>query len=588
MPKLLDTQFAMDRVGIGIAWVDVETGRYLYVNSFNAAMLGYTVEEMLRMGVPDVDPNFHPEAYAQIRTDITRRGQFQIETTQRKKNGELLPVEVHIYYMPGNDDAPARFISFQTDITRRKEAERTLVAAKDNAEAASRAKSVFLSNMSHELRTPLNAILGFSQLMERDGRVPEDVRANLRTINQSGRHLLTLINDILEISRIEAGRLTVTPGTINLPGMLGSLVEAMSLNARDKGLDLRLELPGDLPSHIDSDAAKLRQILLNLLSNAIKYTRAGEIVVSAHSQPLAEGRIGLEVAVRDTGIGIAAADLERIFSAFYQTDAGIRQGEGTGLGLAISREYARLLGGELGAESTPGQGSVFRLRVSVDLADAPVLAEVKGRVRALSPGQQEFRILVVEDDGVNQEVLRSWLEEIGFAVAIAADGQEAVARFQSWRPHFIWMDMRMPVMDGFAATRAIRSLPEGRDLPIVAFTASAFAEDRTEILAAGCNDVMTKPLDEGRMFDLLAQYLPVRFDYDTVPAASPASASFAMLPAEVRQRLVQATQACDVQAIREIAQELNAEFPAMAQPLRMMADSYRFDLIDEALAATHS
>ncbi|MDD5175420.1 MAG: response regulator [Sterolibacterium sp.] len=457
--------------------------------------------------------------------------------------------------------------------------EQLLAAAKDAAEAANRAKSVFLANMSHELRTPLNAILGFAQLMEHDARIPEDDRHNLQTINKSGRHLLSLINDILEISKIEAGRLQVTPGTVDLPGLLQTLTESMALRAHEKGLRLRFELPPDLPHHIETDVAKLRQILLNLLSNAVKFTRQGEIVLSARVVSSFNRQAVLEFAVYDTGVGIAADELERIFRAFYQTEAGIRQGEGTGLGLTISREYARLLGGELTAESTLGQGSVFELKLPAVIQEQPAAVTPHGRVTGLTPGQPAYRILIAEDDPVNQEVLKMWLEDVGFDVKVAGDGKQAVEIFRQWQPHFIWMDIRMPVMDGFEATRTIRALPGGETIPILAFTASAFEEDRKAILEAGCNDVMTKPLEEDRLFGLMARYLNAHFEYEEAPSADGPVADFGVLSEADRSRLGEAVRMLDVEMAQSIAGELENDYPAVANRLRELLDRYDFDAI---------
>ena len=284
--------------------------------------------------------------------------------------------------------------------------------------------------------------------------------------------------------------------------------------------------------------------------------------------------------MRDTGIGIPANELDRIFGVFYQTEAGIRQGEGTGLGLAISREYAKLLGGEISAQSTPGQGSVFRLRLPAEPAEAPAVPQPLGHVRAVSAGQQSYRILIAEDEPVNRELLQRWLEDVGFTVKVAENGNQAIELFQKWQPHFIWMDMRMPVMDGFEATRAIRALPGGDALPIVAFTASAFDENRQAMLAAGCNDVMTKPLEGDRLFELMTRYLEVRFDYDEAPTPEDTGSDFYVLPEATLQRLSAAAKACDAQAVRDIAAEIIGDEPALAHRLRELADSYRFDLID--------
>jgi CheY-like chemotaxis protein/nitrogen-specific signal transduction histidine kinase len=456
------------------------------------------------------------------------------------------------------------------------------------AEAANRAKSVFLANMSHELRTPLNAILGFSQLMGQDAKLSEDKRANLGIINRSGRHLLSLINDVLEISKIEAGRLQVQTSVIDLPGMLNSLMESLSLRAHDNGTTLKMDLAADLPDHIKGDAAKLRQILLNLISNAVKFTKGGRVILGARIAERKDPDVILEFAVRDTGVGMTAAELKQAFSSFFQTEAGIRQGEGTGLGLAISRQYAKLLDGEITAESVPGKGSTFRLRLPAQITSAVPAQSSPGRVTALCPGQPEYRILVAEDDPASRELLRAWLKQVGFVVRTAANGKEAVELFQAWQPHFIWMDMRMPVMDGFAATQAIRELPEGKRLPIVAFTAAAFDEERRAILSAGCNDVMTKPLDEGRLFALLADYLDVKYEYtespeEEAPALPSSPVDLGILPKDLRVRLLAAAETLDAEAASRLVEEMRPGFPAAAEYLQSLIKFFRFDVIIEGL-----
>ncbi len=460
-----------------------------------------------------------------------------------------------------------------------------LTEAMHAAESANRAKSVFLANMSHELRTPLNAILGFSQLMGQDAELPGDKRANLGIINRSGKHLLSLINDVLEISKIEAGRLQVQDSVIALPGMLNGIVDSLSIRAHENGTTLKMEVAADLPKYIKSDAAKLRQILLNLLSNAVKFTKGGEVTIVARVIERKSPGVTLEFVVRDTGVGIDAADLKQIFSSFYQTEDGIRQGEGTGLGLAISRQYAQLLGGKITTESTRGKGSTFCLRLPVQIASAAPTQLSTGRVTGLCPGQPERRILVVEDDPASRELLQAWLKQVGFVVKSAVNGKEAVELFQSWQPHFIWMDMRMPVMDGYAATRAIRALPEGKALPIIAFTASVFNEDRQVILSAGCNDIMTKPLEEERLFGLLGKYLDVKFEYaeDQEEPSPPSPVDLAILSKDMRMRLLTAVEQLDSDAASTLVKEMQPEFPEAAEYLQNLINSFRFDVIIEGL-----
>ena len=465
-------------------------------------------------------------------------------------------------------------------------AEEELRQAMEAAVAANRAKSIFLSNMSHELRTPLNAILGFAQLMERDAAVPEHQRRNLKTVNRSGRHLLSLINDILEISKIEAGRLVASEQVCDLPEMLSIVTESMALRAKGKGLALQCAIDASLPRFVRTDIAKLRQIILNLLSNAVKYTNQGGITLSASATQL-DAQAQIRLVVRDTGMGIAAAELERIFQPFYQTQDGIKVGEGTGLGLSIAREYAQLLGGSLAVESAPGQGSTFTLLLPATVASEalPVMAASR-QVLGLAPGQRSFRILIAEDKEDNQRLLAELMQSAGFEVRVAANGSEAVALFRHWRPDLIWMDMRMPVLDGYAATREIRALEGGATLPIIAVTASAFEEDRAAILATGCTDMVRKPLEADELFALMVRHLEVKFLYaeagEAVEQADRAltAAELAALPSALREDLARAAVALDAQAVRAIADQIEAEQAQLALLLRGHADNYRFDLLD--------
>jgi PAS domain S-box-containing protein len=508
---------------------------------------------------------------------------------RRPKDGSTF--DAGIYLTRFNYADTTAILATVSDIAAQKEAAATMLQAKMAAEQANRAKSVFLANMSHELRTPLNAILGFAQVMERDSRIPADELKNLATINRSGQHLLALINDILEISRIEAGRLSVSLTALDLPDLLDNTVDSMLLRAQAKNLRLRLDMAADLPQHVESDISKLRQILLNLLSNAVKFSKQGEIVLAATvlqtgiESPLDHKQHAiLEFTVSDSGLGISARELDRIFAPFYQTDAGIQQGEGTGLGLAISREYARLLGGELAAERQPGAGSVFRLKLPVTLAGPLPEVTDQGRVQHLSAGQPVYRVLVAEDEPVNQELLRMILADVGFEVRVAGDGRAAIEQFQQWQPHFIWMDMRMPEMDGMEATRAIRAMAEGGRVPIVAFTASAFEEEKQEILDAGCDDVLTKPLEENRLFELMERYLGVRFEREApIAAATQNPVSFAVLPAPTFQQLREAATALDAETIRGIAADLAPTHADLSHHILDLVDSYRFDRLLELL-----
>ncbi|MCC5643619.1 PAS domain S-box protein [Nostoc sp. CHAB 5824] len=417
----------------------------------------------------------------------------------------------------------------------RHQAEEALRIAKEAAETANRAKSAFLANMSHELRTPLNAILGFSQLMERDTSLNSNQRESLATINRSGEHLLNLINDVLEMSKIEAGQIIFNPEDFDLYLLLQTLQEMFQVRTQAKQLFLRFEMAPNLPRYIQTDEGKLRQVLINLLGNAVKFTQTGGVTLrvslgSGESEQGGQGRIIQQISplllpiphflhfeVEDTGRGIAPEEMNNLFQPFVQTTSGIQTKEGTGLGLTISRQFVRLLGGDIHLTSSLGQGSTFSFDIQVNLAAAfkaaPKLS--KGRVLKLAADQPSYRVLVVDDRKENRDLIVQLLGSIGFEIQAANNGQEAIAIWQTWQPHLIWMDMRMPVMNGYDATKEIRAREKNTitnlRTVIIALTASAFEEQQASILAAGCDDLVRKPFREQVIFEKIAEYLQVRY-----------------------------------------------------------------------------
>ncbi|MEG5059937.1 ATP-binding protein [Microcoleus sp. A2-C5] len=455
--------------------------------------------------------------------------------------------------------------SFETLEQRVRERTAELAVAKDKAEVANQAKSTFLANMSHELRSPLNAILGFSQLMTRSQTLSPEHQENISIINSSGEHLLTLINNVLDLSKIESGRTTLNPKKIDLYRLLNDLDDMFQLKADDKHLQLVFDHSPDVPQYIETDELKLRQILINLLNNALKFTKNGGVIVrvskqldgliqqeesakkntskdykntekiaingvktshlshsenasyAAHNDHSASAySFFLHFEVEDTGPGISANELDNLFEAFVQTQTGKDSQEGTGLGLPISRKFVELMGGEVSVSSAVGKGTNFKFDiqvVAVDVADIEVPKLIRN-VIGLEPNQHPYRILIVDDKPLNRQLLIKLLNPLGFELKEATNGQEAIDIWDSWAPHLIWMDMRMPVMDGYEATKHIKGTIKGQATAIIALTASVLEEERAVILSAGCDAFMRKPFREADIFDAMHKHIGVRYIYE--------------------------------------------------------------------------
>jgi signal transduction histidine kinase/CheY-like chemotaxis protein len=471
---------------------------------------------------------------------------------------------------------------------------RELAEAKEAAELANRTKSSFLANISHELRTPLNAILGFSSLLGHDSTAPPSHREKLAIINRSGEHLLSMINDILDLSKIEAGRIDLEENSFDLVALLKEISVMIQSRAGDKGLPFVLETDQVTLPYLNADEGKLRQILINLLSNAIKFTHEGRVTLRATTEPLAEApercRIILEVA--DTGPGIDPVRHKKIFEPFVQEQGGSAQA-GTGLGLSICKTFAELMNGRIVVESELGKGTLFRVQLPAGIVEAADVKtpESKPRVIGLAPGQKTRRILIADDHTENRFLLKTLLEEAGFEIFEAENGKEAVDAFEKGAPDFIWMDMRMPVMDGYEAVRQIRQLPESAELPIVAITASVFGSQRPKIRAAGCDDMVFKPFQEHEIFEVMARFLGVEYVYaEPDDAAAPVddveltAAMLAVLPPKLLQDLDQTTLVANREVILKVIDRIEEHTPETAGKLRALVQNFEIDRIRELLA----
>jgi signal transduction histidine kinase/CheY-like chemotaxis protein len=473
-----------------------------------------------------------------------------------------------------------------------------LVEARDQAIAANRSKSMFLAQMSHELRTPLNAILGFSGLLLRDPSISDQNREDLAIVGRSGEHLLELIDGVLDMAKIETGGIVLESTVLDLYRLVSDSVNMFRGHAEAKNLELLLTISPQTPMFVRLDARKLRQVLINLVGNAIKYTNEGGVLVKVHARAGARaGSAALIFDIEDTGIGIAVGDQARIFDAFVQ--AGSADGrKGVGLGLSISRHFLQLFGGSIRVESTPGRGSRFHVEVPAETAGA--YAAIEGvpeaeEVVRLEAGQPFYRVLIVEDQKANWQLLQRLLQTAGFDVRVAEDGGEAIETFTSWRPHFIWMDLRLPAMGGLEAARHIRGAPGGRDVKIAAITASAFASQREEVLAAGFDDLQHKPFRPKEIFDCMARHLGVRYVFAKgawsravdLPVTIRGE-DLASLSEELLDELEKAVVSLDPKRIALLVGQISAHNALLGSVLQRLTSEFRYTPIHDALRSCKS
>jgi PAS domain S-box-containing protein len=557
----------------------------------------------------------HPEDkdYAEGEIQAALRGEHEYGPEFRivRPDGSIRYIKANSKTIMDDDGMPLRMIGTNIDITERKLSEQELrqyrdqleetvqqrteelMLARDAADAANKAKSTFLANMSHELRTPLNAILGFSQLMGEDKALSASQRATLETINNSGKHLFKLINDMLDIAKIEAGKLQLDNATFNLHDLVREVVEMMQLKAQQKGLQLTLDQSLEFPCYIRSDEARMRQILVNLVSNAVKFTETGGVTI--HLTTLTKAH-RLLVEVEDTGPGISEADQQRLFKPFVQISKG-GSSDGTGLGLTIVHQFVQLMDGTISVQSTPGKGTVFHIELPLQEtpeADVHPLAEENlATVIGLKPGQPAYRILITEDQPENRLLMRKQLESLGFELREAHNGEQSVALFEQWHPHLIFMDIRMPVMDGLEATRRIKASEAGANTRIIAITAHALEEERREILATGCDDFIRKPYTQAELLDALTRHLGVQFIYEEETTKQPPrpaearldAATLAGLSEELRNTLEQALIRLDITAVNRSIEKIRPQAPSVARALDSVARDLQFGKILQLIRA---
>jgi signal transduction histidine kinase len=459
--------------------------------------------------------------------------------------------------------------------------------AKEEALEANRAKSVFLANMSHELRTPLNAILGFIQLMDRDAQLPEVHHATLGIVRRAGEHLLGLINDVLSISKIEAGRVTLQEVEFDLCVLLEGMEELFRLRAREKSLRLTLDLAENTRVNVRGDEGKLRQVLVNLLGNAIKFTQMGGVTLRARWDGASA-----TIEVEDTGAGIAETEVSTLFEPFVQTQSGRESGEGTGLGLAISRNFVTLMGGAIEVRSELGIGTLFRVCVPLTASVRADGSRGAKRVARLADGEPSYRVLVADDRWDSRQPLVRLLTLTGFDVREASSGLEALAIWQEWQPQFLWLETRMSGIDGFEVTRRVREAEGGCvGTKILALTASAFEHERDRIVEAGCDGFVAKPYHEATIFDCMAEHLGARYLYvegeqrshaeanQVLTSSGATAARVASLPNDLVRELSLAVTIGDIDTAQHVIDRMSALDDLLAAEVGRMVRAYRFDEI---------
>ena len=588
-------------------------GKVLEVSPSIETYSGYTREEFI--GKDFTEFYADPRDRGPFLKALQEKGEVvDYELQFKTKSGLLVYASINAHILRNDKGKPIGVEGALRDVTQRKMVEeelgeyrghleqmvetRTLELEKATkaAEAANRSKSSFLANMSHEIRTPMNAILGFAQLLRRDPALTPQQDQQVNVILRSGTHLLSLINDILDYSKIEADRLAVEKSTFDLHAMLAELELMFKPKAQEKGLRLLVERRDLLPRFLVSDETKLSQILQNLLSNALKFTERGGVAMRMEVRPGPDGDGGsvLAVEVEDSGPGIAPEEMGKLFRVFEQTESGRNAKSGTGLGLAISRKFAELMGGSLEAVSEPGKGSTFHLEIPVREGMEIGKVEKPRRVVGLEPGQTPYRVLVVDDNLENRGYLESLLKLVGFEVRTAVDGEKGIEAYRSYRPHLILMDLRMPVMEGPEAIRRIRAMEGGGAVKIIAVSASSFKEDQKKAIQVGADDFVSKPFREETLFERIHAWLGAKFIYaDGMGASVPASLApppgdltqeeVARLPVDLRRKLGQALRIADLDAALAVLEKIGGQDAGAAASLRTLVGKFSYQQVLELL-----
>ena len=597
--------------------VDPKDGKIIDANETAQSFYGYSHEQLLSLHIFDINTLAIPETKKYINEVIEGKGK-QFVFQHRLSDNTIRDVEVSVSKIYFGENPILHAIIY--DVTERKNSEEKLAnytsqielknkeldlalanermaAAKANdmaekAETANKAKSIFLANMSHEIRTPLNAIIGFSQLIDRDPLSTDAQKEYIGSIINAGEHLLMLINDILELSKVEAGRVTINPTNINLHTLLEDMQVIFKEQAQSKQLQFILDIAHDLPKFIVIDEHKLRQIFINLISNAIKFTDEGGIAIRARIDKVINDKSYLIVEVQDSGHGISEEEMKSLFQHFVQTSTGINKGSGTGLGLALSRELAILMGGNISVSSEVGKGSVFTFKVEIVESESEKVKESNTKqIISLEKGKKVYRVLVVDDKIENLRVVVKFLTMVGFETKEAVNGVDAIEKFEEWNPDLILMDMRMPVMDGYEATRLIKLTDKGKLTPIIAVTASSFEDEQKRIDLLNLQGHIRKPFRKNELYTCIGKVMNINYIYDEVvsapktniPDADMISKGILNLPDKLILQMSNALAVADLDLLIKQIKSIETLNPVLTKYLLTLANNYDYEKLQQIL-----
>jgi PAS domain S-box-containing protein len=595
--KRISTRLAMATLASGIGvWELNLTNNTLFADEQLFKLFGVEKKSLNDLNNAWLN-NLHPDDAQRINDEIQKaiRGEKPLNTEFRVSWPDESIHFIRSMAIVQHDEAgkPVRMIGTDWDITEQKENEEILLKARQEAEFANNAKSIFLANMSHEIRTPLNAIIGFSQLINRDKHLPDSLKEYNLSIISAGEHLLSLINDILELSKMEAGRLELHTKNIDLYSLFADIQMLFKGPSRTKHLQFIFETAPGMPQFVEVDDNKLKRIFINLIGNAIKFTDEGGIAVRVRVDKTKRHKTLLIAEIQDSGCGIAENEMDKLFKHFVQTNSGIKNSSGTGLGLALSRELALLMGGDIFVKSEVGKGSVFSFYVDIKEGKAEDVADlIRKKVIGFEKTSEAYRILVVDDLEENRQVVVKLLELVGFATIEAQNGAEAIAKFEAYNPHLILMDMRMPVLDGYEATRRIKSTLKGSQIPIVALTASSFDDERKNIDELGIQGHIRKPFRDSELYGTIGKILGVKYIFEDESAGNaddhPVNDSeliehIQKLSPQTIQKMKDAVDTADIDLLIELINHIKPENLKLRQRLLTLANNYDYTYLKQIL-----